>query len=101
MALICILMRWIYKMNARECEPVFNRRTLTSPAAGTAQTALANVMLTTNAVAASGRTLTQVAFYQNGQLFGTDITAPYTYDWTTIPAGSAATASLAQITAEQ
>jgi hypothetical protein len=29
-----------------------------------------------------------VAFYQNGQLLGTDTTNPYTFSWTNVPAGS-------------
>jgi cellulose 1,4-beta-cellobiosidase len=60
---------------------------LTSPAPGASFTAPATVSLAASA-SESGGTIAKVAFYNGSTLLGTATTAPYTYTWTNVPAGS-------------
>ncbi|MFG1697829.1 glycoside hydrolase family 48 protein [Nonomuraea sp. NPDC049309] len=61
--------------------------TLTSPTAGQTFTAPATVPIAATASDSDG-TISKVEFYQGTTLLGTDTTAPYTYDWTNVEAGS-------------
>ncbi len=60
---------------------------LTSPAAGASFTAPASITLTADAADADG-SLASVAFYNGATLLGTDTTAPYSFNWADVPAGS-------------
>ncbi|MFC3684707.1 Ig-like domain-containing protein [Hydrogenophaga luteola] len=60
---------------------------LTSPVAGTIFTAHSTVAIAANAVDANG-TVTQVQFFNGTTLLGTDTTAPYSYSWTNVAAGT-------------
>ena len=61
--------------------------TLVSPAAGATYTAPVTIALNANASDIDG-TVTQVGFYNGASLIGTDATAPYTFSWMNVPAGS-------------
>ena len=61
---------------------------LTAPTANAAFASPANITLTANASPSSGTTLRQVAFYRGSTLIATIKTAPYTYAWTNVAAGS-------------
>lgn len=61
--------------------------TLTSPANGAAFTAPATVNIAANANDTDG-TVQRVDFYQGATLLFSDTTAPYSYSWTNVPAGS-------------
>nr|WP_184979292.1 glycoside hydrolase family 48 protein [Sphaerisporangium rubeum] len=61
--------------------------TLTSPTAGQTFTAPATVNLAATAADSDG-SVTRVEFYNGTTLLGSDTTAPYTYSWTNVPAGS-------------
>ncbi|MCW5632277.1 MAG: fibronectin type III domain-containing protein [Rubrivivax sp.] len=61
--------------------------TLTSPASGTTYTAPATIGLAASAGDSDG-SITRVRFYRNGTLIGTDTTAPYTFSWTNVAAGT-------------
>ena len=60
---------------------------LTSPSANASFTAPATISITANAADADG-TVSSVAFYNGTTLLGTDATAPYTYSWTNVAAGT-------------
>ncbi|WVK85781.1 glycoside hydrolase family 6 protein [Dactylosporangium sp. AC04546] len=60
---------------------------LTSPAANASFTAPATVNIAANAADADG-TIAKVEFYQGTTLLGTDTSAPYSYSWTNVAAGS-------------
>ena len=60
---------------------------LTSPAEGASFTAPASIAMTATASDSDGN-VTQVAFYADGNLIGTDTTAPYSFTWNDVPAGS-------------
>ncbi|WNI18793.1 glycoside hydrolase family 48 protein [Actinacidiphila sp. ITFR-21] len=60
---------------------------LTSPVAGAAYSAGATVPLAATAVAADSATITKVEFYSDSTLLATDTTAPYSFDWSAVPAG--------------
>lgn len=60
---------------------------LTSPTSGTAYTAPATVNLAANAADSDG-TVSKVEFYNGSTLLGTDTSAPYTYSWANVGAGS-------------
>ena len=60
---------------------------ITSPAAGTAFPAPASIPISADAADSDG-SVTQVAFYANGALVGTDATAPYSVTWGNVAAGS-------------
>jgi regulation of enolase protein 1 (concanavalin A-like superfamily) len=60
---------------------------LTSPSSGAAYTAPATIALAANAADSDG-TVARVDFYSGSTLLATDVTAPYAYSWTGVPAGS-------------
>jgi regulation of enolase protein 1 (concanavalin A-like superfamily) len=61
--------------------------TLTSPANGATSTAPASIAMTANAADANG-TVARVEFYNGSTLLGSDTTAPYTFTWSSVPAGT-------------
>ncbi|MFM1769708.1 MAG: Inner spore coat protein [Verrucomicrobiota bacterium] len=60
---------------------------LTNPASGASFNAPATVSLQANATDFEGA-VASVAFYQNGSLLGTDTTAPFSFAWNSVAAGS-------------
>ncbi|MCR5889841.1 Ig-like domain-containing protein [Hymenobacter sp. J193] len=60
---------------------------LTSPTSGATFTAPASITITANAADANG-TVSKVEFYRGTTLLGTDTSAPYSYTWTGVAAGS-------------
>jgi len=60
---------------------------LTGPANNTVATAPGNFTLTAEATDSDG-TIAKVDFYADGTLIGTATSAPYTIDWSNVPAGS-------------
>jgi hypothetical protein len=60
---------------------------ITSPAGGTTYTAPATVPISVNA-SESGGTIASVAFSANGAFIGTSTTAPFSFTWTNVAAGS-------------
>jgi RHS repeat-associated protein len=60
---------------------------ITSPAAGASFAAPAAININANAADANG-TVTQVDFYNGTTLLGSDTTAPYSFAWTNVAAGS-------------
>jgi Bacterial Ig domain len=60
---------------------------LTSPADGASFIAPASITLTANAADSDG-TIQKVEFFQGATLLNTDTTAPYSFDWTSVPAGA-------------
>jgi hypothetical protein len=61
--------------------------TLTSPGNGASYTAPATINLAAN-VAANGQTITKVQFFRGGTLLHEDATAPYSFTWNNVSAGS-------------
>ena len=61
--------------------------TLTNPANGAVFNAGTDIILTADASDIDG-TITKVEFYRNGDLLGQDNLPPYSFVWTTVPAGS-------------
>jgi GH18 family chitinase/chitodextrinase len=60
---------------------------LTSPASGASAVAPASFTISANAADANG-TVSSVAFYNGATLLGTDTSAPYSYTWTGVAAGT-------------
>src|SRR5206468_6654364 len=60
---------------------------LTSPSNGATFGAPATVNLAAS-LTANGHTITKVQFYNGATLLGEDTTAPYTFAWPSVPAGS-------------
>ena len=60
---------------------------LTAPASGATFTAPATINLAASASDPDG-TITSVQFFSGTTLLGTDTTAPFTFSWTNVPAGS-------------
>jgi hypothetical protein len=60
---------------------------LTSPAAGAGFVAPATVSLSASATTGAG-TITSVEFYNGATLLGTDTTAPYSFSWANVAAGT-------------
>lgn len=60
---------------------------ITSPANGASFTSLANIPISANASDSNG-TISKVDFYQGTTLIGTDTTAPYSFNWNNVAAGS-------------
>ncbi len=60
---------------------------LTTPSNNANFTAPATITITANATDANG-TVTNVQFFNGSTLLATDATAPYSFSWTTIPAGT-------------
>jgi hypothetical protein len=67
--------------------PVAPTVALTGPATGATYTAPATVVVNANASDSDG-TVTKVEFFQGTTKLGEDLTAPYSYSWTNVPAGS-------------
>ena len=61
--------------------------TLTSPAAGSSFTAPATIALAATATS-SGSTIASLDFYANGVIVATSTSAPYTFTWTNVAAGT-------------
>jgi regulation of enolase protein 1 (concanavalin A-like superfamily) len=61
--------------------------TLTAPASGASFTAAATIAMTANASDPEGR-LTKVEFLNGTTVLGSDTTAPYTFSWSNVAAGS-------------
>jgi hypothetical protein len=61
--------------------------TLTSPANNSSANAPATIAIAATAADADG-TVSKVDFYNGSTLIGTDATAPYSYNWTNVAAGS-------------
>src|SRR5207237_106144 len=61
--------------------------TLTSPTSGATLTAPATVTLSANATAPDG-TIARVEFYNGTTLLNSDTAAPYTFTWSSVPAGT-------------
>jgi len=61
--------------------------TLTSPTNGATFTAPANVTLSANATDSDG-TIARVEFYNGTTLLNSDTAAPYTFTWSSVPAGT-------------
>jgi len=74
----------IVKDSPTNAPPAVN---ITSPTEGTSFTTPANLTLSANASDSDG-TVSQVAFYANGTLVGTDVTAPFGVAWSSVAAGS-------------
>ena len=63
--------------------------TLTAPANGASFTTPANVTLSATASATQGYSVQKVEFFHSGTvLIGTDTTSPYSFTWSSVPAGS-------------
>jgi hypothetical protein len=60
---------------------------LTSPIDGASYKAPANITLTAS-VAANGHSVSKVQFYNGASLLAQDATAPYSFTWKGVPAGS-------------
>ena len=60
---------------------------ITSPATNSTVTSGSSVTINASA-AATGSSVSYVAFYNGDQLLGTDNTAPYSYTWNNLPAGT-------------
>jgi hypothetical protein len=60
---------------------------LTSPTSGATFSAGATIPLAATAVAADSATISKVEFYSDTTLLGTDTTAPYSFNWSSVPAG--------------
>jgi hypothetical protein len=61
--------------------------TLTQPSAGASFSAPAVITLAASAADADG-SISKVEFYQAGVKLGEDVSAPYTFSWSNVPAGS-------------
>jgi beta-glucanase (GH16 family) len=68
-------------------DPIVPTVSITAPAAGTSLTAPASLTIAATAADANG-TITKVEFFQGSTKLGEDATAPYTYAWANVPAGS-------------
>ena len=62
--------------------------TITQPVERTTFLAGANITLTAEAVAVTGRTIAKVEFFQGSTLLGTDTNSPYSFTWNDVAAGS-------------
>jgi hypothetical protein len=81
-----------FTLNGTACNGIAAGPTvaITSPAANTRYTAPASIPIAATATPASGQTISKVEFYHDGLLLGSDTTAPYTYNWASVPAQTAA-----------
>lgn len=68
--------------------------TLTAPANNASYTAPASITISANASDADG-TISSVSFYNGTTLLGTDATAPYSFNWTNVAAGTYAITAVA------
>jgi hypothetical protein len=62
--------------------------TITKPVERTTFPAGANITLTAEAVAVTGRTIAKVEFFQGSTLLGTDTNSPYSFTWNDVAGGS-------------
>ncbi len=62
--------------------------TLTAPTGAQTYPAPGNIQLTATASDLEGGTISSVSFYNGTALIGTDNSAPYSYNWTNVPAGN-------------
>ena len=62
--------------------------TITQPVERTTFPAGANITITAEAVAVTGRTIAKVEFFQGSTLLGTDTNSPYSFTWNDVAAGS-------------
>ena len=62
--------------------------TITQPVERTTFLAGANITLTAEAVAVTGRTIAKVEFFQGSTLLGTGTNSPYSFTWNDVAAGS-------------
>jgi hypothetical protein len=62
--------------------------TITQPVERTTFPAGANITLTAEAVAVTGRTIAKVEFFQGGTLLGADTNSPYSFTWNSVAGGS-------------
>jgi hypothetical protein len=72
------------QVNAANAPPTVS---LTAPATGTTYTAPATVAMSATAADSDG-TVAKVEFYQGSTLLATDTASPYTWSWSSVPAGS-------------
>ena len=72
---------------------------ITSPAAGAAFSAGADVTVTANATDTDATPVAEVEFYANGSLIGRDTSSPYSVTWADVPAGSYSLTAVATDTA--
>lgn len=71
------------------CTPVTNPTvSLTAPTANQTYTAPATVSIAATATASAGRTINRVEFFNGTTKLGEDLTAPYTFSWTNVAAGT-------------
>ncbi|MEO8425644.1 MAG: DNRLRE domain-containing protein, partial [Verrucomicrobiota bacterium] len=61
---------------------------ITQPVERTTFLAGANVTITAEAVAVTGRTIAKVEFFQGSTLLGTDTNSPYSFTWNSVGGGS-------------
>jgi regulation of enolase protein 1 (concanavalin A-like superfamily) len=78
---------WSFKTAGTAPNDIPPSVTLTSPANGSTFTAPATITLTASASDSDG-TIARVDFFSGNTLLGSDTTAPYTFSWTNVPAGS-------------
>src|SRR5437667_7119836 len=62
--------------------------TITQPVERTTFLAGANITITAEAVAVTGRTIAKVEFFQGNTLLGTDTNSPYSFTWNDVAGGS-------------
>jgi len=74
-------------INISVTNPVKPTVSITSPADGASFLPPASISITADAADANG-TVTQVEFYNGTTLLGTDLSSPYSYDWTSVPQGN-------------
>ncbi len=81
-----------FKLNGAACNDTVPAPTvqITAPARNARFTAPATIPITATAAAPAGGQISRVEFFHDGLLLGTDPTAPYAYDWTGVPAQTAA-----------
>ncbi|TXD75454.1 Ig-like domain-containing protein, partial [Algoriphagus ratkowskyi] len=77
----------LVKINVHEKANVAPLVSITAPSTNSQFIQGDNLTITSNASNADG-TLTKVEFYHENTLLGTDISAPYSFDWINLPIGS-------------
>lgn len=85
---LCFQLDRPYRLGGRLSRMTKASVSLTAPANNSVMPAPASITLNANAAADVGRSITQVEFFQNNQRIATATTAPYTYQWSNIPAGT-------------
>ncbi|WP_166648133.1 Ig-like domain-containing protein [Hymenobacter sp. UV11] len=74
-------------VNITVADPIVPTVSITAPVSGTSLPAPATLTIAATAADANG-TITKVEFYQGATKLGEDLTAPYTYAWANVAAGS-------------